>query len=282
MRGRILLLAFAVGLCSLGTVTGAGAERVHDRVAAADGAAVSVKAERTTDDAAVQKKADTEAAAKEKGKAAAGKKKEKKNQMPADKEETAGQSIKDRIAAIVNSAGSSAQKTSYEPDDIFGTAQATEEQCVKYLLSVNPEPSISVTARELVACYYEEAGKEGIRPDVAFAQALWETGFFRYGGVVLPEQNNYCGLGSTSEFVSGGYFPSARIGVRAHIQHLLAYASVRKPAEPVVDPRYELVRDRYGDTVMTKWTDLNGRWAVPGYGYGENILEMFERLLETK
>lgn len=41
----------------------------------------------------------------------------------------------------------------------------------------NPNPKITVSAEELVDYYYEEAGKEGIRPDAAFAQALKETGF---------------------------------------------------------------------------------------------------------
>lgn len=193
----------------------------------------------------------------------------------------------DRIQAIlhpenVNKGDTNGNKVSvnYEPDDIFGTAQATEKQCVRFLLASNPYPSINCTAEEIVHYYYEEAGKEGIRPDVAFVQALKETGFFGYGGTVVPEQNNYCGLGTTSATVQGGYFESPRIGVRAHIQHLMAYASVQKPKEVIVDPRYDLVRDMYGENVLVKWTDLNGRWAVPGTYYGQSILEMFEQLLQ--
>lgn len=194
-------------------------------------------------------------------------------------------SLQERIQAILHPEKNAAQAgpiapVTYEPDDIFGTAQATQEQCVRFLLENNPKPSIACSAKELVGYYYEEAGKEGIRPDVAFVQAIKETGFFGYGGTVIPEQNNYCGLGTTSATVQGGYFPSPQIGVRAHIQHLLAYASARKPKEAVVDPRYELVRDMYGDNVLTKWTMLNGRWAVPGTYYGESILEIFGQLLE--
>lgn len=150
------------------------------------------------------------------------------------------------------------------------------------MLENNPAPSIACTPQELVGFYYEEATKEGIRPDVAFIQAVHETGFFRYGGTVVPEQNNYCGLGTTSATVQGGYFETPQLGVRAHIQHLMAYASVKKPAEPIVDPRYSLVRDMYGDAVLTKWTDLNGRWAVPGTYYGQTILEIFDQLLKTQ
>ena len=171
------------------------------------------------------------------------------------------------------------QTVSAYDDSIMGTALASQEQCVKYLLSVNPRPEISVSPQELVSYYYEEGAREGIRPDVAFAQALKETGFFRYGGTVTPDQNNYCGLGTTSSDVKGAYFSSAKLGVRAQIQHLLAYASTRQPSEQVVDPRYGLVRNTYGSRTLNSWTDLNGRWAVPGYTYGQSIMNMFREML---
>ena len=170
---------------------------------------------------------------------------------------------------------------SADDSSIIGTPMASQQQCVNYLLSVNPHPSISVSPEQLVAYYYEEGMREGIRPDVAFAQALKETGFFRYGGTVTPDQNNYCGLGTTSSQVKGAYFASSQMGVRAHIQHLLAYASTRKPAEGVVDPRYELVRGVYGSNTLGNWEDLNGRWAVPGYSYGQSILSMFRAMLRS-
>jgi len=176
----------------------------------------------------------------------------------------------------------SVPKTLSEYDTaIIGTPLASQEQCVNYLLSVNPHPAISVTPRELVSYYYEEGTREGIRPDVAFAQALKETGFFRYGGTVTPDQNNYCGLGTTSATVKGAYFATSQIGVRAHIQHLLAYASTRRPVQPVVDPRYNLVRTVYGTNTLGNWQDLNGRWAVPGDSYGQSILSMFRAILRN-
>ena len=164
---------------------------------------------------------------------------------------------------------------------IIGTPLASQEQCVNYLLSVNPNPEISVSPYELVSYYYEEGAREGIRPDVAFAQALKETGFFRYGGTVTPDQNNYCGLGTTSATVKGAYFATSQLGVRAHIQHLLAYASTREPFTPVVDPRYTLVRGVYGTNTLGNWQDLNGRWAVPGDSYGQSILSMFRAILRN-
>ena len=169
--------------------------------------------------------------------------------------------------------------TSSADTSIIGTPLATQKQCVKYLTSNNPNPNLNVSAEEIVAYYYEEGLREGIRPDVAFAQALKETGFFRYGGTVTPDQNNYCGLGTTSATVKGNYFADPKIGVRAHIQHLLAYSSTRRPTTEIVDPRYNIVRKVYGANTLNKWSDLNGRWAVPGKSYGQEILSIFRDIL---
>lgn len=173
------------------------------------------------------------------------------------------------------------QTVSTADTSIIGTPLATQAQCVRYLLRNNPNPNLNVSAEEIVAYYYEEGAREGIRPDVAFAQALKETGFFRYGGDVIPEQNNFCGLGTTGGGVKGEFFATPQLGVRAHIQHLLAYTSTRQPSMPVVDPRYNLIK-LYRPQIfgkLTTWTQLNGVWAVPGKHYGQEILSMYHDIL---
>lgn len=197
-------------------------------------------------------------------------------------------SISSRIAAILEKDDTAGVfEPIYNPgydfenlgaDSIMGTAVASQEQCVRYLMQMNPHPKISVSPEELVKYYYEEAGREGIRPDAAFAQALKETGNFNYGGTVTPDQNNYCGLGTTSATIKGAYFDTAQLGVRAHIQHLLAYTSVRLPREDIVDPRYSLVRSAYAGSTIDTWQGLNGRWAVPGNNYGQEILQILNRI----
>ena len=204
--------------------------------------------------------------------------------------------LRERVAETMNKFKPAPQEKIFDPFDrqenfsvpatvsssdtsIIGTPIATQQQCVKYLLRNNPHPNLNVSAEEIVAYYYEEGAREGIRPDVAFAQALKETGFFRYGGDVIPEQNNYCGLGTTGGGVKGEFFATPQLGVRAHIQHLLAYSSTRRPTMPVVDPRYSIVRQSYGSRTLGDWQDLNGRWAVPGRFYGQEILSMFRDIL---
>lgn len=163
---------------------------------------------------------------------------------------------------------------------ILGAPVATREQCVSYLLRVNPKPSLSVPARALVDYYYEEAQREGIRADIAFAQAMQETGHFRYGGLVHPKQNNFCGLGSMGKGAHGASFKTAQLGVRAHVQHILAYASTRRPHAKIVDPRYEHVKTTKNFGKAKHWGDLNGRWAIPGKDYAQRIFGIYEKILK--
>ena len=159
---------------------------------------------------------------------------------------------------------------------ILGESVATAEQMEAFLLKHNPNPKINCKALQLAKFFLEEGSIEGVRGDIAFCQAIKESGWFKFGNDVLPEQNNYCGLGTTGGGVKGVYFDTPQIGVRAQIQHLQAYACISKLKQQQVDPRYHLV----AKGIAPNWEDLNGKWAVPGVGYGESIVELYEELLE--
>ena len=117
----------------------------------------------------------------------------------------------------------------YQEVTIAGPGEATRDQAVVLLRRYNPKLPIKATPEQIVDLYYQEASREGLRWDIVFCQALLETGFFRFGGTVVPAQNNFCGLGTTSATVQGAWFPTPRDGVRAHVQHLMAYTTDRPP-----------------------------------------------------
>lgn len=169
----------------------------------------------------------------------------------------------------------------WESVTILGEATVTQEQMIRYIKTHHPIPKLNCSLEELVGYYYEEAGKEGIRADVALCQALKETGFFQYGNDVKPSQNNFCGLGATGNKAPGYSFLTPQRGVRAHIQHLLAYASEEMPKENLVDPRYEVLVTRYPQYhgTVKYWIGLNGRWAVPGNHYGQDILMLWHEAM---
>ncbi|MGM0878342.1 MAG: N-acetylmuramoyl-L-alanine amidase [Bacillota bacterium] len=138
---------------------------------------------------------------------------------------------------------------------------------------------INSNAIELGYYYLTFGEYYGIRGDVAFAQAMHETDFLRFTGVVNSDQNNFCGLGATGSDNPGASFATPSDGVLAHIQHLFAYASTKPLPNKysLVDPRFDLVNRGSASS----WVALNGKWAVPGTNYGQSILNIYERMIEN-
>ncbi|GAA0732236.1 glucosaminidase domain-containing protein [Clostridium oceanicum] len=159
---------------------------------------------------------------------------------------------------------------------IQGVADVTANQMASYVLRYNSNPNLPISINELAKIFLQEGAKEGIRGDIAFAQSIKETGFFRYGGQVLPEQNNYAGIGAinNSPTGKGAWFKDPREGVRAQIQHLKAYACREHLNSTCVDPRFNLVTRG----IAPNWQDLDGKWAVPGVGYGDQILSIYNSI----
>jgi hypothetical protein len=155
---------------------------------------------------------------------------------------------------------------------ILGQTFLSLVQMNQFVKEINPN------AIELAHYYLTFGEYYGIRGDVAFAQAIHETDFFRFTGVVQANQHNFCGLGATGPDNPGASFTAPREGVLAHIQHLFAYATTKPLPDkyPLVDPRFDLVNRGSAST----WTALNGKWAVPGTHYGESILNLYERMID--
>ncbi len=152
-----------------------------------------------------------------------------------------------------------------------GTWAGTPARLAEYLVAHNPSPAFSVPVETLAHYYVTYAAEVGLRADILWAQMIHETGFGAYGGSVKPSQNNYAGIGATGGGVPGHTFVTAELGVKAHIAHMVAYVFETDQAvwtNATIDPRYEAVRPRGGAKVLA---DLDGRWAVPGIGYGAAI-----------
>ncbi|MBQ5702579.1 MAG: glucosaminidase domain-containing protein, partial [Peptococcaceae bacterium] len=169
---------------------------------------------------------------------------------------------------------------------------AEKEPVIREMMETRyPDLGFTPFPEDIVDLYLEIGARYNIRGDLAFAQALKETGYFQFYGIVKPFQNNFCGLGATGAKNTGEeplngvdpgramYIPglhgimfmSVADGVEAHIQHLYAYTTNKKlPAGcELVDPRFNYVKRG----VAERWIDLNGRWAVPGNGYGESLID---------
>jgi hypothetical protein len=158
------------------------------------------------------------------------------------------------------------------PERILGIGRIPYYGLALFLLSVNPDADAGYI-EDLALYYTEEAAQEGVNHDVAFAQMCLETGFLRFGGLVTPDMNNFCGLGSIGPDQPGEQFSSPRIGARAHIQHLKAYATDVPLRQELVDPRRRYVR--YGSAPTLE--GLTGSWAADRE-YSKKIRAILERL----
>ncbi|MEC4895263.1 MAG: N-acetylmuramoyl-L-alanine amidase [Oscillatoria sp. PMC 1051.18] len=159
-------------------------------------------------------------------------------------------------------------------DRIMGHGNTSEVQLIVFL-KANNENALTLFP-DLPKLYREEASIEGVNYDIAFSQMCLETNFLRFGGSLRPSQNNFAGLGTVGGGSEGATFPSARIGVRAHVQHLKAYASVEPLVQELVDPRFEFVTRGIAPLVQ----QLSGRWTA-NPNYGEQIMAIVRRLYES-
>jgi hypothetical protein len=152
------------------------------------------------------------------------------------------------------------------PVPVMGQSDLGAEQIAGYFWAHQPpgSPCLTVSVEELSAYFAFHGNLENVRGDIAFAQSIVETGWFRYGGSVQCWQNNYGGF-------LGRSFPDAETGVRAQIQHLRAYAdpsatSCTQPPlhTPCADPTFNFVSPK---GKAPNWHDMgNGNWAeAPDY-----------------
>lgn len=143
---------------------------------------------------------------------------------------------------------------------ILGQGILNELQLTNFFLSQNPNYNYE-DIKTFAGYYISEAAQENINSDVAFAQMCLETGYLRFGNLVTPEMNNFCGLGAMDINNPGCIFETKQMGVRAHIQHLQAYATTQDVSlnNKLIDPRYSWVH-------KTKFVEdifgLAGTWAT--------------------
>ena len=157
---------------------------------------------------------------------------------------------------------------------IMGNAVATVEQMTEYIKAKNPDVAQSVV--DMIPLYLSEGKAEGIRGDIAYAQSCLETGNFGFSGsAVTLDQNNFCGMGVTSNGMKGNSFDTPQLGIRAQIQHLKAYASTEDLKNECIDPRFKYVAR--GCAEYLEWLgqkeNLDGRGWAAGAGYVQRLLQ---------
>ncbi|MCR5762487.1 MAG: glucosaminidase domain-containing protein [Treponema sp.] len=151
----------------------------------------------------------------------------------------------------------------------------TEKQLYNFFMDAKPNADKDLVQR-LAHYYVTEAKAEGINSDCAFVQMCLETGWLSFGNLVTIDMHNYCGLGAIDKDHPGEYFDTEQMGVRAHIQHLHAYATTSDIAlkNKLIDNRYKYVLPRGKAPTIY---GLAGTWAADKE-YGIKLDKLLKQL----
>lgn len=185
----------------------------------------------------------------------------------------------EELKRSIGNGGSGKEDVSYYTK-IMGKAVASVEQMREYVRKANP--SVNQSVLDMIPLYLSEGEAEGVRGDVAFAQSCLETGNFGFSGsAVTLEQNNFCGVGVTSNGMKGNSFESAQLGIRAQVQHLKAYACTEELVNGNVDPRFKYVAR--GVAPYVEWLGIQenpkGKGWAAGAGYGAKIVAILKNMI---
>ncbi len=189
---------------------------------------------------------------------------------------TAAQRARDAAAAIFNGPEGSS------PDPaptILGESALNAQQLAGWFQASGYVAQTQATIGQLATWYIEEGRAEGVRSDLAFAQAVLETGGFASPDAML--RHNFAGIGHCDTCAAGWTFPSDRLGVRGQIQLLRAFATpgltaaqlANPPALPSLDPAKQ---SREG--CCSTWPSLTGVWATDPF-YALSILQLYVQML---
>ena len=181
-----------------------------------------------------------------------------------------------------------------------GTSRTSVAQMVTYFLASGATyPTYYAnntnvkTITDFCGLYYKHAKVYGIKPEVAFCQAMKETNFLRFTGDVKVDQFNFAGLGATGGGASGARFSRIEEGIHAHLQHLYAYASADAKKDEnggffntyhCADDRFDLVTKGcapYVEWLGQKENPIPGKGWATAEGYGYSIINDYMNKLST-
>jgi hypothetical protein len=163
---------------------------------------------------------------------------------------------------------------------LLGGAALTADQLVGWFNSQGFADLTSAPVTDLARWYIQAGAQEGIRGDVAFAQAVLETGGFSSPDAV--GLSNFAGIGHCDSCATGWGFPSPQAGVIGQVQLLRIFADAgATPAGAPAPVLADLTPARQGRAGCCSTVEaLTGVWATDP-GYAQQILEIYGQVLSS-
>lgn len=136
---------------------------------------------------------------------------------------------------------------------VFGPALCSAERMRAYAVRRNP-------GAPDVAAYYRELGERyGIRGDIAFCQAMLDTQVWTKDPQGPPWKPFAHAIWSAAD--PAWTEEELRRRTELHMKRLFDLAAAREES-------------------VFCWEDLNGKWALPGYKYAQDILAIWKNMME--
>jgi hypothetical protein len=160
--------------------------------------------------------------------------------------------------------------------NVEGKATLSAAEMAGWWRSMGYTNNSGVSILALAKEYLKAGNAEGVAGDVAFAQAILETGGFS----AMSGSNNFAGIGACNSCNGGYNYASYVQGVRAQIQLLHAYADKKLTnAQLVGGASYQGVDTLSVRGCCVSWPKLSKVWST-GPHYGEIILGIYTRMLQ--
>jgi hypothetical protein len=155
---------------------------------------------------------------------------------------------------------------------ILGGSALNADQLAAWFTAQGYANLTSAPITQLANWYLAAGVEEGVRGDVAFAQAVLETGGF--SSVDAVDHNNFAGIGHCDSCSQGMSFPSVEIGVFGQVELLHVFAT----GGIAPNPALTLV-GRAVQGCCPTWESLTHRWATDPT-YSTQILTLYAGMLE--
>ncbi len=188
--------------------------------------------------------------------------------------DAAESSLTAALASITGPSGAQPGKLS-----LRGGSALTSQQLVAWFTAQGYVDLTAAPIEDLAAWYIQSGAQEGVRGDVAFAQAVLETGGFSSPDAV--DLSNFAGIGHCDTCAVGWGFPSPHLGVLGHVQLLRIFAD-KGPGPPHAPPPVlpALTPAAVGVAGCCATVEsLTGVWATDPT-YGQQILSIYGSMLD--
>ena len=159
---------------------------------------------------------------------------------------------------------------------IKGRSTLSASQIEGWYVAQGDRNNSGVPLSRLLHAYFVFGRTSGVRPDVAFAQSIVET-----GGLSVVVGDNFAGIGNCDSCRGGQVFADYQAGVHAQLALLGYYAG----------PRFTTSAEKYSEHVVgevhvggyiagrdTTWSQLSHSWST-GPTYGLHVLSVYRSML---